>query len=159
MNAEMKKDFVARVSQANRTQLTVVVFDVILVQLKEASLMTSREQTEERNEALKMAQQFVGELLDSLDHNYGIAHKLRPIYVFVNKEIIYSILSGNIEKLPQIIEIMRKLRDSFEQVSRQDFSEPLMENTQKIYTGLTYGKGTLNETAVDVNQVRRGFMA
>lgn len=159
MNAETKKDFVARISQANRTQLTVVVFDVILVELREAFGLTGKEQAEQRKEALKLAQQFVGELLDSLDHNYGISYKLRPIYVFVNKEIIYAILSGNCAKLPELIEIMQKLRDSFEQVSRQDFSEPLMENAQKIYTGLTYGKGTLNDTAIDVNQERRGFMA
>ena len=51
--------------------------------------------------------------------------------------------------------MLKKLRKSFEDVAAQDDSEPLMSNTQDVYAGLTYGRGSLNE---NVNTVpNRGF--
>lgn len=172
MEAEKKKNFVARISQANRSQLTVVIFDVIIDEITCAVKLWEscknalpgqnrrempKEDLMEYEDSLKMARNFTGELIDSLNLKYPLARELRPIYVFVNREIIYALLSGNAEKLGRVTDMMRKLRESFEEVSHQDFSEPLMENTQKIYAGLTYGKGQLNEISVDVNQASRGF--
>ena len=52
---------------------------------------------------------------------------------------------------------MKKLRASFLEVSRQDTSEPLMKNTQAVYSGLTYSRGGIsNETQTD-NIDNRGF--
>ena len=34
-----------------------------------------------------------------------------------------------------------------------------MSNTQQVYAGLTYGRGSLNEMYVDPNQASRGFRA
>ncbi len=160
MDAEKKKEFTARISQANKSQLTVVVFDIILEEIScalEVGGLKENKNLESYENSLKKARDFVGELIDSLDMRYAIARELRPIYLFVNKEIIYALLTKNARKLPRIHDIMSKLRDSFEAVSHQDFSEPLMENTQRIYAGLTYGRGKLNEISVDVNQASRGF--
>ena len=172
MEAEKKKNYVARISQANRSQLTVVIFDIIIDEITCAVEIWEscknvipgqkrkdmpKEDLRQYEDSLKMARNFTGELIESLNLKYQTARELRPIYVFVNREIIYALLSGNAEKLAEVADIMRKLRDSFEEISHQDFSEPLMENTQKIYAGLTYGKGQLNEISVDVNQASRGF--
>ena len=42
-------------------------------------------------------------------------------------------------------EVMGKLKDAFIEVAKEDDSAPVMENTQQLYAGLTYGKGALNE--------------
>lgn len=172
MDPEKKKDFVARISQANRSQLTVVVFDIIIEETAcalnigekykgsrtgEQGRRMSPEDLKNYEDSLKMARKFIGELIDTLDLRYDIARQLRPLYVFFNKEIIYAFFSGNTEKLSIVIGLLKQLRDSFETISHQDFSEPLMENTQKIYAGLTYGRGQLNEISVDVSQGQRGF--
>lgn len=168
MEAEKKKDFVARISQANRSQLTVVIFDIIIeeitcaIELWKSSAGQGKNAMEAEDlrayeASLKKARDFTGELINSLNFKYSIAMELRPIYVFVNQEIIYALLSGNAKKLDKIVNILGKLRESFEEISHQDFSEPLMENTQKIYAGLTYKKGSLSEISVDVNQASRGY--
>ena len=41
--------------------------------------------------------------------------------------------------------------ESFEQVAKQDTSGAVMANTQQIYAGLTYGKGTLNEVSMSLD--------
>ena len=34
-------------------------------------------------------------------------------------------------------------------MAKQDFEGPIMQNTQQIYAGLTYGKGYFNESYMD----------
>ena len=53
--------------------------------------------------------------------------------------------------------IMKKLRNSFETAAADDKSAPLMDNAQKVYAGLTYGKGRLTESFI--NDDNRGFLA
>lgn len=53
---------------------------------------------------------------------------------------------------------MKKLRASFLEVSRQDTSEPLMKNTEKVYSGLTYSRYGANEMAQDTLG-NRGYKA
>ena len=48
--------------------------------------------------------------------------------------------------LKDAVRLLSSLRESFEELSKQDTSGPAMSNTQSVYAGLTYGKGTLNES-------------
>ena len=52
------------------------------------------------------------------------------------------------------IKLLDSLKESFEKLAAQDDSGPAMSNTQSVYAGLTYGKGTLNESTSSGN---RGF--
>ena len=54
-------------------------------------------------------------------------------------------------------EVMTKLKEAFEEVAKQDTSGPLMENTQQVYAGLTYGKGSLNEVLISGDEYNRGY--
>ena len=68
-----------------------------------------------------------------------------------------AIVKYSVEPLNGLQEMLTKLRNSFEQVSKTDKSSPLMKNTQKVYAGITYGRGELSEMAdIDIN---RGFQA
>ena len=51
--------------------------------------------------------------------------------------------------------MLKKLQKSFEELSKTDTSGKAFKNAQEVYAGLTYGRGTLNEsTSIDAN---RGF--
>ena len=62
------------------------------------------------------------------------------------------------EKVNEVSGLMKKLRASFLEVSRQDTSEPLMKNTEKVYSGLTYSRYGANEMAQDTLG-NRGYKA
>ena len=51
------------------------------------------------------------------------------------------------------------MRSAFAQISNKDNDGAVMRNTQQVYAGLTYGKGVLNEAAIDPDSARRGFLA
>ena len=58
-------------------------------------------------------------------------------------------------RLTRIISMLNKLQKSFEELSKTDTSGKAFKNAQEVYAGLTYGRGTLNEsTSIDAN---RGF--
>lgn len=157
MKKELVQDYTARVSQCNRSQLVVVVYEIMIDYIKSA-----RENLNNNDEAgfisdLKKAQNFLGSLMDSLNYKYPISNQLFNLYLFWNKQLSTAIIKKNQDSLEGIEEMIQKIRDSFKKVSDNDKSEPLMQNTQKVYAGLTYGRASLSEMAdIDVN---RGFQA
>ena len=48
-------------------------------------------------------------------------------------------------------------RWSIETAAGDDKSAPLMDNAQKVYAGMTYGRGRLTESFI--NDDNRGFLA
>ena len=97
---------------------------------------------------LKHAVRFLNELMGSLDYTYNISYELMSLYVYVNKVIITAIFKKNPELLDSAESVM-KLLVGFEGVGMEDTSGPVMQNTQQLYAGLTYGRGVLNEVTVD----------
>ena len=95
----------------------------------------------------------------SLDYRYKISYDLLSLYLYTSKQIIRAIVKQNPLTLQSAKVILKKLLTGFEGVSKLDTSGPMMRNTQQLYAGLTYGKGTLNETYVDPGNKSRGFIA
>ena len=63
------------------------------------------------------------------------------------------------ERFAHATHVMERLLPSFREVAKQDTSEAVMKNVQQIYAGLTYGRGSLNETIGDDIGKNRGFEA
>lgn len=156
MKKEMIKDFTVRVTQSNRSQLVVVIYDIIIAYLDDAEQLYNEGEETEYIESVKKCRSFVGELMEALDMRYPISADLMHIYIYINKLLIYSA----VKKVPQDFDAIRRmiknLSEAFKEVAKQDKSAPLMNNTQQVYAGLTYGRGTLNESYNDQGS-NRGF--
>ena len=55
--------------------------------------------------------------------------------------------------------MMDNLRTGFEKLHEIDDEGPVMQNAHQVYAGLTYGKGTLNESLEGADYSKRGFLA
>lgn len=159
MEKEEAKEYCARVTQANRTQLIVIMYEIFQAEIEYAKNFYEEGNTEDFVLAVKNAHKFLYELMSSLDYRYKISYELLSIYSFVNRTLLVSIAKRKPVDLEGIQKVMKNLQIAFEGVSKEDKSGPLMENTQKIYAGLTYGRGVLNEIAFNVNEANRGFRA
>ena len=157
MNKDSIQAYSKRIAQANRSELVVITYEIIIENIKIAQ--ESFLDKQEFAGALEKAQNFLKELMVSLDFEYKISYELMSLYIFVNKMLIESKQKDSIENLPRIQKIMEDLLSSFQEVSRQDNSAPLMQNAQKVYAGLTYGRNDVNETAFVGNEENRGFRA
>lgn len=157
MNEEKKKTFAARVSQANRSELVVIMYDIIFDSIDEARNALSQGSKEEFKRELSRAQKLLRELIATLDMQYDISKELMPLYLYANRCIIDSLRTMNVESLENAEIVLKPLGEAFFEVAKQDTSPSLMEHTQQLYAGLTYGKGTLNETLLSGNS--RGYKA
>ena len=158
MTDALKQEYTLRITQANRSELTVIIYEMILDYIKDAKNAGSEIQRDEFREAIRKAKGCVNELIKTLDFSYDISNGLLKLYLFANKQLALADISKRTDELNIIERIMHGLHSSFSKISQQDNSEPLMRNTQNIYAGLTYGKNELNETLGE-QEKSRGFLA
>ncbi len=159
MKKEAIQAFSARVTQASKSELIVILYEMILEEIAEAKVAYVAENLAVFDKELKKAQKYVNELIVALDFQYTISYDLVSLYLYINKLIITAIIKKNPVSLDSAVSVLNKLLVGFEGVSKADNSGPMMRNTQQLYAGLTYGRGKLNETYIDPSNRSRGFIA
>lgn len=159
MNKEAVQSFTARITQASRSELVVILYEIILAKIEEAEKHFKENNLAEYDRELKGAQKSVSELMACLNYKYKISYDLLSLYLYTSRHIITAIIKQDPHTLQYAKSILQKLLIGFEEVSKADNSGPIMGNTQQLYAGLTYGKGTLNETFIDPSNKSRGFIA
>ena len=174
MDKSKSQEFAARVTQASRSELIVIIYDIILEDIAEADRIAeptfssvgnitgnfrlTGAKAEEFKRVLKHASRFINELMASLDFHYRLSYELRSLYVYVNGKLLNMAFSGRGEALPECKKILLQLREAFVAVAGQDHTGPVMKNTQHLTAGLTYGRGNLNEICVDAGAENRGYL-
>lgn len=159
MQKERIREYTLKVSQANATELIVITYDIILDDIAAAKKAYEEGDTEALRKELKHAQRFVSELISALDFSYALSVNLLRLYEYVQKLLVGCEIGGRIQGLETAEEVITGLRSAFAQISSKDNDGAVMRNTQQVYAGLTYGKGVLNEAAIDPDSARRGFLA
>ena len=152
MQDMLKKDFTLRIAQANRSELTVIIYEICLAYLNEAIEGTDRE------ENIAKARACVDELKESLNFEYELSGELLHLYIHVNKLLVRAAVGGRMEPLMEAKSILSRLRDQFCKVSEKDDSPPLLRNAQEVYAGYTYGKYDINVN-FGRDEKGRGFFA
>ena len=146
MTKEMKQIFTRRITQANRTQLVVILYDMIPTYLKDAATAQEIGCEQEFKKDMQCARNCISELRGSLDFNYDLARNLFAIYAFADRELAHDMRGISAEQLVQITGMFQKLRDAYHTISKEDQSQPLMENAQDVYAGFTYNRTDVNES-------------
>ena len=159
MTREEIKDFTLRVSTANSVDLIVILYDVILTDLKNAEKAYTDGDFDSFTRDIHHATRFIHELTDCLDFNVELSKNLAVLYAYCARRLSMAAAGRHTEPLEDVKAVLEPLRKSFSEISCKDPSGPLMKNTQSVYAGLTYGRGCLNETFVDPKDYNRGFMA
>lgn len=160
MKAESVKIFTRRITSANKSEIIVIIYDIIEENLALAKKALAEGDRETYRNEIKQAISFVKELFVSLDMNYEVSKNLASLYIYVSRCLNFALVSGKKEEIEAAEKVLRKLGDSFREVAKTDESKPVMENTQRVYAGITYGRGLdLDETLVAPAMESRGFRA
>lgn len=155
MTDEKKKEYTLRISSANSTGLTQILYEMILDYLDEASKAVEAGDKRALKRAVSAARGCVKELMESLDFGYELAGNFMSLYVYVNRELLQAEIKRDKEHLENAGKVIGPLRDCYVELAKQDKSEPLMSNTQKVVAGLTYSKNEINESLE--SEDNRGF--
>jgi flagellar protein FliS len=156
MTRETIQDYTRRIAAANRTQLVIILYDILLCYLEESRDNLSNDKEEDFLESIRKARNCVNELMMSLHMEYGIAANLMKLYCYAIRQLAHIQLRHDGEAILQLEHMFKVLSDAYMQAAAADKSAPMMDNSQSVYAGLTYGKNTLTENMTD-SGTDRGF--
>ena len=156
MKKELKQEFTLRITRANKTQMIVILYDMVLVYLKDSLEAFEKEDYSTYKWNIDRAKDCIDELIHSLHMEYEIAGILKGLYFFYKRELTSGGEQRDTDKVLSVMGMIQELKESYEQIAAQDTSAPIMENTQAVYAGLTYGKDSLSINLSDQG-TQRGF--
>ena len=145
MKSSLKQEFTRRLSQCNRGEMIVIMYDIVFAYQEEAIECHKNDDYEGFKSAIKKAQASIDALKNALNFKYEISKDLHKLYTYSSNCLAKAIYQNRIDGIVEAEKILRSLYASFCEAAKTDTSGPLMSNTQQIYAGMTYGKSDLNE--------------
>jgi len=146
---EQKQQFTFRISNANKTDLVIIVYDMILVYVEDARQAHEDNDSQAFKEAIRNIRNCTQELIASLHFEYELAARLLSLYIYINRELVKTNIHYDDEALEHVVRVITQLRDAYGSIAGENKEAPIMQNTQAVYAGLTYNKGYLNESVYD----------
>lgn len=157
MKNELKQELTRRLCECNNGGLVLVMYDIYFGFSDDVKAALASNERAALKKAVADVQAAIDELIGALDFKYPLAGQLYPLYSYCKRLFSTVLYSLDVSLVDEADGIMKKLRSSFETVAAGDKSAPLMDNAQKVYAGMTYGKGRLTESFINDNN--RGFLA
>lgn len=148
MTKECKQQFTLRITQANATEMVVILYEMLLSYLDDAEEATKSGDNAALTEAIRKCRGCLNELEQSLHMEHELAGNLLQLYFYCAKKLVHA-QARKEGALEEIRKIMIPLHDAYEQVAKQNPKGPVMDNSQTVYAGLTYGRGQLTENLAD----------
>lgn len=158
MKDELKQQFALRITQANKSELVVILYEMFLTYIGDAKEDLKGQDFKTFRLNIQRARGCLKELMGSLNYNYEPASSLLSLYVYINKLLVEADIHREEKPLSESEKIMEKLHSAYDTVSKEDHSAPVMGNTQTVYAGLTYSKNDLSVN-LDEGSGNRGFFA
>lgn len=158
MTKEQKQSFTLRITQANPTRLVVILYEMVLCYVGEIRTALEEEKDKELCDAVRKARGCIGELMHTLDLCYQPAPALLGLYGFCLRRLAAAEAGRTLQPLQEIERVITRLRDAYEQIADQDSAGAVMDHSQTVYAGLTYGRNSLTENMADEG-TKRGIYA
>ncbi len=151
-----------RIINASQGQLLVITYELLIEAVDQALKCIKQEELPDKamfSYNISQAQKYLKELTNGLDMSYDISVSLITLYIYTNQLLVNASIQCTSQPLLEVKKLLSILLKGWNQVASQEKEQqPIMENTQKIYAGLTYSKETLNEIIVEDGQ-NRGIQA
>ncbi|MCL2565229.1 MAG: flagellar protein FliS [Defluviitaleaceae bacterium] len=157
-------NYTAKISNADPLGLVIITYELILTNIAEAL-----EGGDPANikKSLNKSRQFLADLISALDMSHEISKSLMSVYIYANKLLIESELKASggrfsemKKPLTEASTILSDLLKSWKTLEADENiakGEKIMPDALKVYAGLTYKGGKLEEF-VDYDE-KRGYKA
>lgn len=157
MTREEKQQFTLRITQANETQLVVILYEILLQYLQEAIDLPKKQERTAFSQAVRKCRGCLKELMHSLHPEYDPAPALLQLYLFCFRNLAKSEFHKDKQPLLEIQRVILPLKEAYDKIAVQNTNGPVMQNSQAVYAGLTYGRNTLTENMTDQGSNRGMF--
>lgn len=157
MQKEQIQEFTSKITLSNRTGLTVVTYEILFVYLADAKSALKEERWDDYKTSIRKAQKCVTELMETLNFTYDLSMELHRIYGYGKELLAKAMYKRSEAEIDECETLLRMLYESFVKVAETDKSPILMQNTEQVYAGYTYGRNDVNSSS-DVNPSRGFFV-
>ena len=158
MTMEKKQEYTLKITQANKTQMITILYEMVLEYIGDAMDAMSVSDREQVDRNLGYAQNCIDELIRSVNLRIDLGKMLHKIYIFSKKELMLAGVNMSIHRLWRVQQNFKSLHTAYKEIEKADTSAPTMGNIQTVYAGLTYGRHSLNEN-VTASSMNRGYKA
>lgn len=158
MDQRQVSTYTRRIVSGNRSEIIVVLYEIYFSYAAEAAEALGKKDYETARGALRHCGQVLQHLKDALDFKYEVSGQLYSLYDFCQRQVARANYTARTDALDEAAVVMRSLQEAFEAVAKEDDSGPLMQNTQQMTAGYTYGRTDITET-MDAKEINRGFLA
>ncbi len=144
-----KEDIIAfnrKIVNSNPSELICVLYEMYFAYEADALEALEKDNQEAYVNATRQCGQVVEHLRSVLDFKYEIAANLYALYTYVERKLAKAMYRKKEEEFSDARKVMKSLQEAFVQVAKQDNRESMMENTQQVLVGLTYGRNNLHES-------------
>lgn len=150
MNKEKINEYAVRISQSSRGQLVAISCEIAVEYMQDARSALKENDKKMFSFYIKKAMDFVDNLSSSLDMKYPIAGNLLSLYIYVKRILIHANVSCTDENIESCISVIKSIGEAYNEIAKKDENgQKLIENSQQIYAGYTYGRNSqLNEYVV-----------
>lgn len=143
---------VSSIAQANDRQLICRTYELLIEELQDAVQSAGKE----RKHLINKAKETLMVLTENLNLEVDLAKHLFHLYVYIQNIFINH--WDDTKKLEEVQRLVDTILLGYKQISEKEgIQQPMMQNTQAIYAGMTYGRGYLEEQTWD--SIDRGFKA
>lgn len=156
MTNDKKQEYTRRITNANISELTVILCDMFIDYCQDANCELKANNISGYKENILKARRVLSELIQSLDRSLEISGYVYELYRYVERMLIKADIRFDEECVIQSIGIIKRLNDAYREISQKDESDSLMSNAEEVYAGMTYGRYDVSSQTVPSN---RGFFA
>lgn len=149
MTKEKKQEFTFRITRANETELVVILYEMLLCYLDETKQWLEQPEEACFQEALRKARGCINELMQSLHLEHEPGKELMQLYIYSLKRLAQCERTHDEEPLAEVRRIMAALHEAYARIAPGNQNGPVMNNSQTVYAGLTYGPKDLTENMAD----------
>lgn len=157
MTKEQKQDFTRRITQANRSGLVLIKYEMLFVYIEDIQKAFQKKDQRELTNYVHYADAILKSFQETLDFQYELAGQLFALYDFHRRQLAKVLVRHSLKELEESTKMLQQMYQAFAASAKQDTSQPLMQNAQQVYAGYTYGKNHLNESCEI--QSSRGYFA
>lgn len=162
MTDEKKQEFVNRITNANRTELIVVLYDMFTEYVNEAAAgyEDGAKGSDDSKASLDKANEVLNHLKSDLDFSQDkdFCGRMYSIYSYCQELIAKTIYSGDFSSATEAVNLLKPLRDAFDTISSDDKTGLVMDNVPERVAGYTYGKAGVDEADLS-DESNRGYLA
>ncbi|MBR1598301.1 MAG: flagellar protein FliS [Lachnospiraceae bacterium] len=147
MTSEEMNVYKMRITQAGVGELTVIMLEMEMQWIREALEAYEKGDMDTYISYVEKAQATQVELMNGLNLDNEVSKDVYSVYVFFNKQLINSKIKKAPQDLDRIVDMLAEYHESFKAIANTDDGKPVMDQSEKVYAGLTYGSGGLVENS------------